>query len=1191
MKSPRDHLTDGIKNIGLDGGLDLKTDPIQVPNPATTTCDNVWLRTTGQVRSLPSPGTNLLPDATTQVYNATSGPQGGVFSIRETTLGAGASGPKASQPQFYNPAYPSAPCPSATYQANFRTKVLSNLNNGNAQFCAPDAPINGKWPYAQVGIVRKTGYIIGISFAFCAGDFITGVTAPFYTYQQSSSNINSFRVIAIPGDSVNFLLAYQTDGSNALTLRVMQYNSYNYAGGTPFTIASTAYGWTMFVAKQQVYIGYLTAASGGIPTFVQVGATGIIGTPATYTAVPSSSGYLSARYLNGVGLMYAYTTAVSVNVYANDEATWNTGTGKTPTVSLAAAVTGNFYAPSTTVGIAKNSVTGAITAAVFFMQYEAFASGSSPGLNGNGVGFYSRSQLGCLEIGGTATGSSFAGIAAYNTFYWRTAQGASLIGECFSPNYNGPGGTSGVSTSNDFLVPMVTGAFDNGATSIAEMFTQPRYYLLNAHMNVVGRWADDAAGLFVPSNAWPLPLCTPLLSPSDNASLEFYIPYNLFSQLKVVQPAPNDPSTATYFGAGMPAFNNKLDALAIFSIQAQNATCPMVYSGRTLSMGGPLTMFYDGQTVHEAGIVSPRNVFIGSTVTASSGITINTTSGSTAATYTVSGNTKIFVGMTLSGTGIASGTTVSQFDSNALTLTLSKAATATGSVALGTLCQYQYTVVYRWPDANGLVHRSPPSPVTQVSFVSGADSFGQCVVTFPIPETSYKYYGGQIEAVVYRTVNAGSQFFQVYSVLTSAPQQASLTGNLADFYISFTDTTADTALINPTGQNYIVEDRLYTAADGSYSAYQPPPFLWQVATGGRLYGLACVEGFYRVYFSQLWDEQAPPEFNYFCYLAIPAELGDVRSLAAYQSSIFLFGTRGIATFGGSGPARQLSLNSDGTTPNGATLSTIYTSGFYAVTPLPTPAGIRGCGSPVTTPVGVIYQDRAGFQVIDSSLNLTPVGAKVDALTGTLLSVYPSTVYGSGTLSESLSAVVFANPAGAALVWDYNTSKFSTWSAASGVSKFIQAVDKSLYCVTASTLQPINQFGSTMKLETPWLDCAPSGSILSPSNSNPGAEGNIYEMMLVGQYFNPHTLMVETAINYGPYKATPGYLSSFAVTTAPAQYQYRFRPPGGNRIWSIRYRITVTPPTGSTLELARISGLVLYCAIDSSVTRVGRGQSL
>lgn len=1225
MKSPRDHITSGLKSIGFDGGLDSKTDPIQVNSPRVTRNDNVWHITPGQARQLPQgSGTSLLPVNRNchGIFPATSG-AAGVLAIQNTYPEGPFGQPQTgqTQPQIIDPQNPSnSLSPAPCYQANFRTRILGTsgsvytLSTPDCSFVTPDACTQGTQPYALICPQYTT---VG-QFIISTGDLITGASGPNVVYDVSQMTGNyptttallMFRAEPIPNDPNNFSLTFQTTNSSNLYTCIIPYtNPGAPAGFTPtFTIfqpATNVSSFNLFSENAKLWIVYLSGTSNPTPTFQQINNSGIVNSARSGSAL-TGLGLITAKYLNGVGLCYTFATTSEIDAYFVDDAVWQAG-NVTSSYSFAvyAGTAGSIDNTAVTIGLAKSDVSippvtspatrgvGPVSGTIFYHVLEAMTSGTS--LSANGIGQPTFNRIGIRNFG-TDTTSTFANLQVQSNYYFRAPVGANIMGECFSPNYSGPGGRAGDNNSGDFICPIVTN-YHYSAVSAVSVFTQPRYYLINSQCNIVGRWADDAGGVFYPSSNSILRKTCAAIAPNDNSSIEFYIPFALNSQLRyqAAQPASGG---VTYIGGGVPNYNNVTPALAIWSGQAQKASCPPVASGKSMVLSGPLTMLFDGQVLHEAGFhTRPHAPIIGTiTPNTASGITITTTVNSV--TATVSTATGLYIGQAVTCANTASGTIIT--DIQGTTITLSIAATATGTAAsLTTTCQYQYVIVYRWVDAQGLVHRSAPSLPTQVNFASGTTNFGSVKLGIPLPDATYKYGGAsQIWVCVYRTTNAGRQFYSVGSFPVNQVGQGYALGNnlllskqMTDFYIILTDSYSDQSLNNAIAAGSpVIEDLLYTSVDGSYASFAPPPFLWQISSGGRHYGLACVGGFNRVYFSQAWDESSPPEWNNFCYLPVPAELGDCRSLATYQNNIVILGTRGIATFSGAGPSRQL-LNQDGTIPDGAALSTLYNGNFSVVTPIPTPAGVRGTGSPVTMPSGIIYQDRAGFMVLDGSLNLNYAGGAVEYYTGTF-SQFAHYIFGHGTLCEALCAVVWANPNGTALVWDYIQNKWSTWASLPNASRVVSALDKSLYVLNAQNIQAINNFASQLVVETPWISPSPDELDVGQTNSysSNAGEGNIWESELFGAYLSPHTLQIETAINYGPYRTTPGFLTQFAVTTAPYQYQYRLRPPQTSRVWAIRYRITLIPPTNGMQEMARLSGLVVYSAVDTSVTRVGRDRS-
>jgi hypothetical protein len=238
---------------------------------------------------------------------------------------------------------------------------------------------------------------------------------------------------------------------------------------------------------------------------------------------------------------------------------------------------------------------------------------------------------------------------------------------------------------------------------------------------------------------------------------------------------------------------------------------------------------------------------------------------------------------------------------------------------------YLYRSIYTWNDSAGQLHRSSPSPVLVVNQPSAVGSQSMYV---PLPALSYKVaYNlngvnntSNLNIELYRTDAAGTQFYLVASqAITTTQLQLPffpIFSAMTNFYAVVTDGKAPT-----TASNFGVAFPAYWQFH--YESSPPPAFIWQCNSQGRQFGLACVDGSFRVYFTNVSSPGIGPEWNVTGYVQVPPELGDCRSIAALDQYIAVFGTRGIGAMSGSGP---------GTTPGSNGIDLDIGAGFTLILP-------------------------------------------------------------------------------------------------------------------------------------------------------------------------------------------------------------------------------------------------------------------
>jgi hypothetical protein len=247
----------------------------------------------------------------------------------------------------------------------------------------------------------------------------------------------------------------------------------------------------------------------------------------------------------------------------------------------------------------------------------------------------------------------------------------------------------------------------------------------------------------------------------------------------------------------------------------------------------------------------------------------------------------------------------------------------------------------------------------------------------------------------------------------------------------------------------------------------------------------------------------------------------------------------------------------------------------------------------------MFQSQKGIYLLDRGLGVTYVGAPVEAWnaqTVTSAQLLANTNQVRFTLAPSTDATL---PVNAALVWDYLVQQWSVFTP-------VNAVDSTIWQEQFVYLQPsgaafietpgqfVDPYGNAIKLRlvTSWIQLA-------------GLQGfqRVWKALLLGDYFSPHTLLVQLAYDYiplftqqvpiaatgpSPYGGDSPYGSGTPYGGTFPLYQWRVFPQQ-QRCQAIQLSIEDVQ-TGTTGECFSISGLTLEVGLLPGARRLPAGQS-
>jgi hypothetical protein len=497
----------------------------------------------------------------------------------------------------------------------------------------------------------------------------------------------------------------------------------------------------------------------------------------------------------------------------------------------------------------------------------------------------------------------------------------------------------------------------------------------------------------------------------------------------------------------------------------------------------------------------------------------------------------------LSGTTFLPGGMVTQFDGSMIDLAtfplfpeVTQITTAVGG-AMTASGVYQYVTVYRSIDASGRIKRSAPSipfPVTlgagdhsaQVSSLTAR--IGTLVgVTDPVVEF-YRAGPAAAGGIVYNKVG------EVQSVVTVDN-------------VTFNDTIADT--VAASGE--LLYDPL--ANSGVLNNFPSPSTQILEVLDNRVF-VVSAENPTEVWASKEYKTGAGLAFNPGIVQRFTG--GPVTALAAMDGRLVVFQQNTTWVWpigpgpndqgqGAFGDPQLVSLNLGCVDPN----------------------------SVIATPDGIMFQSAKGIYLLTRGLDMQPIGDAVedglsailldgDGIAGASLAVGLNQVRFMGNDSRDQTSPTRT------LVYDYNFKQWYEWNLPTQDATVVGAATSggiSYYAEGsgAAVWQETAQAGDAGGTAVPWSFKLPHLAL-----GQLGGWALTYELQVIGSYVGPHAIAVSLQPSYG---ALPTMTGTRTIASAPASYQYAFRPKR-QKATSMQPLVTVTP-TGAA-EGARISALSL-----------------
>lgn len=392
---------------------------------------------------------------------------------------------------------------------------------------------------------------------------------------------------------------------------------------------------------------------------------------------------------------------------------------------------------------------------------------------------------------------------------------------------------------------------------------------------------------------------------------------------------------------------------------------------------------------------------------------------------------------------------------------------------------YYYQIIYEWTDARGNLFRSAPSVPVAVT-TTGALSTG--IITLDIPYYRITYKQGMVTppptTAVKIQIYRWSVGQQVYYQTTSITQPT-LNDTTKDFVV-YVDTLADASIL---GNNII-----YTTG-GVVEDIAGPASVASTLFDDRLW-LVDAEDQNLLWFSKQIIEATPVELSdqltMFVAPTIGAQgsTGTITALAPLDSNLIIFKKDAIYYVNGTGP--------DNTGANSQYGQPIFITSTV------------GCANPksiVITNEGLMFQSDKGIWLLTHGLSVSYVGAPVEK--------FNSSVVNSAVIIPGATQARFTLNTGQTLMYDYY---YQQWGSFTGVS----AISSTLYQGLHTYISP---YGGVFQ-ETPGKYLDNGNTVLIGGQSGPvwlaGILGyqRVWELMLLGSYYSPHSIVVNLQFDYG-----------------------------------------------------------------------------
>lgn len=376
---------------------------------------------------------------------------------------------------------------------------------------------------------------------------------------------------------------------------------------------------------------------------------------------------------------------------------------------------------------------------------------------------------------------------------------------------------------------------------------------------------------------------------------------------------------------------------------------------------------------------------------------------------------------------------------------------------------YEYSVIYRWNDAQGQIQRSNPSVPFEVTVAGGPKIVNLTISLISLTDKPNYFVD------VYRTTNAGTILYFLKSVPITIATILSST-----LLLSFNDSNT---------QDQVSNIELYTTG-GEVSNLAPPPTSFFVDFKNRLFAISS-ENPYSIWYTKQAITNFPAEWAQEFQIILEQRGGPAIALAPLDDKLIIFKQNAIFFMVGDGPS-----------PSG------QNNDFSYPQIVPSDSGCLEPASVVGFPDGICFKGSKGIYLMDRSLQVQYIGAPVEA--------YNQFTITSAVLDYSEYIIRYTLSNGVQLVYDYVVKK---WSVFTNISAVDAVVGNGAYyylqsngVVQAETLGTYNDNGSAISLAftSGWLSFA----------QIQGFE-RVKKLLLLGRNISANILTIGIAYDFNP----------------------------------------------------------------------------
>ena len=335
-----------------------------------------------------------------------------------------------------------------------------------------------------------------------------------------------------------------------------------------------------------------------------------------------------------------------------------------------------------------------------------------------------------------------------------------------------------------------------------------------------------------------------------------------------------------------------------------------------------------------------------------------------------------------------------EFGFNTFPENISFALGGPGNIANGT---YLYYATYEWTDAQGNIHRSAPSEPLSVTVVGGPR---EVIIYVPMLKLTEKT---DVAIYIYRTEASGTIPYKVpTAALVNAPP---VPNNPATDFATVSDVTADALLISG--------EVLYTTGDVVENIV--PPAFKNIELFKNRVILSGLEDNKAFWFSKIVQQGEGVAFNDSFYVRVDSLGGPVNFCKTMDDKLIIF--KDNLLFG---------MYGDGPTDSG------IQDNFSVPQVIASDTGSSSPRSAILMPFGMMFKSQKGFYLLDRSLQLSYIGAEVEA--------YNDQEIVRATLHEHKNQVRFLTNLGSTLIYDYFFKQWSTATNHEGKDSIIYGED-------------------------------------------------------------------------------------------------------------------------------------------------------